>query len=301
MQPHHALRGDALLEPGGHAGDVGRFRRGVLGHVTRRFPGLNDVERQLARLLAQLLQRVLAGRGVEQIGRHRGVHLQASEVDAQREQRAHGFLDVVPDHRVGQESVELLGHRGRGQQRTGDQDTKPGFVSFGGDEDEPGQFAAPRDPGPAGRQRSRPVPSVPSCLVTSPAVTGTATSRRSKVGGTGSGGAAPDPVGAGAPRPAPGGALPSAGSPNRPSSSTLRALPDRPHFEPGEDVLRVLQVPPAEGQLADVDQEWHVGDQRDDFRGRSGQVLVRRQVLAQLGRELVEMPEDPVQILVAGQ
>ena len=156
VQPHHALRDDALPEAVRHAGHVGRLRRRVHGHVTRRLPGLDDVERQLARLFAQLLQRVLAGRGVEQIGRYRRVHLETGQVDAQREQRPHGFLDVVPDDRAGQDGVELLGHRRRRQQRARDQHTEPGFVSFGGDEDEPGQLAAARGPGPTGRQGEPP-------------------------------------------------------------------------------------------------------------------------------------------------
>ena len=169
-----------------------------------------------------------------------------------------------------------------------------------------GQLAAARGPGPTGRQgeparaeraqllghlrRRRRQRRRPAARTPAPSVP----ARR----------AAAPPAGAaalpGAPRPAPGRALPSAGSPSRPVlEQLLEALPDRLHLEPGEDVLGVLQVPPAERQLADVDQERHVGDQRDDLGVGPCQVLVGGQVLAQLGRELVEVGEDPVQIPVA--
>ena len=74
----------------------------LLGQVPRGLAGLGDVEAELPGLLAQLRQLVLAGRGVEQVGRHRGVHLEAGEVDAERQQRAHDLLDLVADERAGQ-------------------------------------------------------------------------------------------------------------------------------------------------------------------------------------------------------
>ena len=60
-------------------------------------------------------------------------------------------------------------------------------------------------------------------------------------------------------------------------------------------------VPPAELELADVDVERHVAHQRDDGGVGTGEVLVVRQVLAQLGRLLVQVGEDPIEVAVFEQ
>ena len=59
----------------------------LLGQVPRRLAGLDDVEAQLPGLLAQLRQLVLARRRIEQVRRHGRVHLEAGQVDAERQQR----------------------------------------------------------------------------------------------------------------------------------------------------------------------------------------------------------------------
>ena len=83
----------------------------------RRRPGRGRVPRcsrvPTARLPSRrCVELVLAGGGIEQVGRHGGVHRQAGDVDAQRQQRAHHLLDVVADDvtaRATEHGVELLG------------------------------------------------------------------------------------------------------------------------------------------------------------------------------------------------
>ena len=89
VQLDHVLGVEAVAETQRHAGDVGRLAGGVLGQVPFGLTGFDDVEAELAGLLAQLRQLVLAGRGVEQVGRHARVHVEAGEVDAERKERPH--------------------------------------------------------------------------------------------------------------------------------------------------------------------------------------------------------------------
>ena len=51
-------------------------------------------------LLAQLLELVLARGGVEEVRGHGGIHLETGEVDAERQERAHGLLHAVAEHRA---------------------------------------------------------------------------------------------------------------------------------------------------------------------------------------------------------
>ncbi len=237
---------DALAEAGLHAGDVDRLGRGLFGHVAGRLARLDDVERQLSRLLAQLLELVLARGGVEEVGRHRGVHGQAGQVDAQREERAHRLLHVVADHRLAEHRVELLDHRRR----------RPGGRPAPRRRLPPRRPRSPPGPGrPArcarGRRSSgrpapaRPVPSVPSALVTSLAVVGRATSPSSMAGTAGS---AIGATGAAASHAALGRFTQRAGV-----EQLLHALPDRLHLVAVERLLRRRAVPAPQRELVDRD------------------------------------------------
>ena len=68
VEAHHVLAVEAPAKAQRHAGDVGRLAGGVLGQVAFGLAGFGDVEAELARLLAQLRQLVLTGRGVEEVG-----------------------------------------------------------------------------------------------------------------------------------------------------------------------------------------------------------------------------------------
>ena len=151
----------------------------------------------------------------------------------------------------------------------------------------------------------RPVPSSDSCFVTSAAVVGSATSRRSKGGATGSAGRS-CPLGRGGDHRlgALGRRAGAAGDGLAEGAGVeqlLQPAPHRLHLEALEGGLRRGPVPAAEGQLVDVDVERHVEHERDDAGVGAGQLLVLGQVLAQLGRLLVEVGEDAVEVAVLGQ
>ncbi len=155
VQHDHVLGLEALPEARRHGGDVARLAGRLLRHVPRRLPGLDDVEGELAGLLPQLRELVFAGRRIEQVGRHRGVHLEPRDVDAEREQRPHGLLEVVADDGAGEDAVELLGHRGRAELVPRHQHAEAGLVALRRHQDERHQVAAPGHAVPAGGQRDR--------------------------------------------------------------------------------------------------------------------------------------------------
>jgi len=152
VQLLHVLGHDAVTEAHRHPGDVGRLARAVLGQVPFGLAGLHDVETELPGLLAELRQLVLAGRGIEQVRRHRGVHLQPGQVDAEGKECAHGFLDLVAHERTGQHAVELLDHRRGPEQVRRDQHPETRLLALGGHQDQRHEVAAPGHAGPARRQ-----------------------------------------------------------------------------------------------------------------------------------------------------
>ena len=74
--------------------------------------------------------------------------------------------------------------------------------------------------------------------------------------------------------------------------------PHRAELELGEGLAGLSRVPAAEGQLVDVHVEGHVADQRDHLGVRPDLSGVVGQVLAQLGRQSVEVGEEGVEVPV---
>ena len=138
---------------------------------------------------------------------------------------------------------------------------------------------------------SRPRPSSPSCLAASVAFVGSATSRTSS--------GEPARLGVGGGRVGRAGGAAGDGRAEGAGVDELgEALPDRLHLVFLEGGLRPLGVPTAEHELVHVDVERHVAHERDEPRVAAGEVLVGLEVLAQLGRLLLEVGEHPVEVAV---
>ena len=299
VQHDHVLGLQAPAEAGGHGGDVGGLAGRLPGHVEGLGPGLRDVERELAGLLAQLLQAVLPRRGVEQVRRHGGVHLEPLQVDAERQQRPHGLLGVVAEDGPGQHDVELLDDRGRAEQVARHHDPEARLLALGRHQHQSHQLAAPGHARPARGQRQ---PALPQLVEGLRGRRGSRRQRHVAQLQRGPGGLVAACRGGG-----PRGrtfrgrrsGTARRGLPQRAGVEELfETLPDGPHLVALEGRLGRGAVPAAELDVLHVELEGHVAHERDDPGVRAGQLLARRQVLPQLGRELVQVREDAVEVAV---
>ena len=293
VQLDHVVGGEARAEAVRHGEHVGGLAGRVLGQVGRGLAGVDDLERELAGLLPELLELVLAGRRVEQVGGDAGVHLEAGEVDAEGQEGAHQLLHVVAEHGLGQEGGELLGDRRRGELFRRDQHAEPGLFTLGGEQQERDQVAASGHAVPTSGHGQLALAEFAELL--------------GRLGGGGRERDVTDLEGgrcrlfvAGRRRFHPG----TGHGPGQRLAEGARveqfdeALPDRLHLVFLEGGLRPRRVPTAQLELSDVHVERHVAHERDEAGVAPGQVLVLLEVLAQLGRLFGHMAEDAVEVAV---
>jgi hypothetical protein len=241
-------------------------------------------------------------RSIEQVRRHAGVHGEPGRVDAQREQRPHGLLDVMADEGAGEDRVQLLHHRGGTEQLAGHHDREAGLLTLGRHEGEPDQVAAtgqavpPRRGGDgAGSQFGQARGDLRRRRGQGDVAQLQGRHRRKGLGLDRGGGRS-----RGSPR------LGTGTARHRLTERAgveqfLQTVPDGPHLEMLERGLRRGAVPAAQLQVGHVHAQGHVAHQRDDAGVRPRQLLVGSQVLPQLRRQRTEVGENPVEVAVVRQ